>query len=127
RRLGGIGEPQGPQPLARRHQGAALHLAPGQVALALEGLEVIVDSVGRADAHGEPDLADGGREALRRDVLGDELENRPLPLRELFHDRSLGFRRSVPPFGAWLTCRVPRFDSAFYGTEVSLNRRADAR
>jgi hypothetical protein len=71
---------------ADQAQGAALHVFTGEVPLALERAEVVVDPVGAPDAEAVSNLSKRGREAPIGDGLGDEFEDRALSVRELLHD-----------------------------------------
>ncbi len=70
----------------RRDEGARLHGIAGEIPLALQRLQVIVDAVGGADAEGLADLADRGRVALVLDRALDEGEDLVLPFGELGHE-----------------------------------------
>ena len=62
-----------------------LHRVAGEVALALERLQVVVHAVGGADVERLADLADGGRVALLLDLAGDEAEHLELSIGQAFH------------------------------------------
>src|SRR5690606_20530111 len=64
---------------------AALHVFAPQVALALQGAQVIVDAVRRADPHVLADLAEGRRIPAVADRLPDELEGLLLALGQTLH------------------------------------------
>src|SRR5262249_1940552 len=80
------------------HQRPGLLLAPQQVTLALQRLEMVVHPVGGADVHLLPDLADGGRETPLLGLPDDEVEALALSARQLLH-RALPctLSKRVPP------------------------------
>ena len=70
---------------ADRAQGAGLEALALEEALSLQGLEVVIDAVGGADAHHLTDLSDGWRVALLLDTAGDEVEDLALAIGEALH------------------------------------------
>ena len=65
---------------------AGLHRVPGQVALALERLQVVVHAVRGSDVERLADLPDGGRITLLLDLPGDEAEHLELAIGQGFHE-----------------------------------------
>ncbi len=73
---------------AHRSQGARLPQLAHEITLALERSQVVVDAVGRADAHVRPDLSEGGRVAAIGDRLADVVQNLLLTVGEALHRRA---------------------------------------
>ena len=77
-------------------EGARLHGVAGQVPLALQRLQVIVDAVGGADVERLADLPYGRGIAAVLDLVSDESEHLELPVGERVHASSLNMSILMP-------------------------------
>src|SRR5690606_31702285 len=80
---------EGSASLGREADATRLHVTAMYVALALEGPDVVVDAIRRANDHVRPDLPQGRRKACSLGGLNDELQHAQLSLRQRLGDRSL--------------------------------------